>query len=103
VPEDFRCLKGANAKLVTGVTFCRAPLFISPKETPVPKLHITGVDGQRSALGGRANCLSLPAPKERTPKAPKADTPQIKEDADKLRKLSALDAAAKVLQESASP
>jgi HB1, ASXL, restriction endonuclease HTH domain len=42
-------------------------------------------------------------PKGRTPKAPKAIAPTIQEAADKPRKLSALDAAAKVLQESGQP
>ena len=41
-------------------------------------------------------------PKGRTPKA-KANAPTIKEGADKPRKLSALDAAAKVLQEAGQP
>ena len=52
--------------------------------------------------------LKEPTPKASTPKgrkakAPKADTPLVKEDADKPRKLSALDAADKVLQEAGQP
>ena len=44
-----------------------------------------------------------PTPKGRRAKASKADTPLVNEDADKPRKLSALDAAAKVLQEAGQP
>jgi HB1, ASXL, restriction endonuclease HTH domain len=61
----------------------------------------------------KAATLKEPTPKEPTPKAstpkgrnvkaPKADTPLVNENADKLRKLSALDAAAKVLQEAGQP
>jgi HB1, ASXL, restriction endonuclease HTH domain len=42
-------------------------------------------------------------PKGRAPKAPKAIAPTIQEDANKPRKLSALDAAAKVLEEAGQP
>ena len=51
----------------------------------------------------KAATSKAPLAKGRLPKAPKADTPTINEDAAKPRKLSALDAAAKVLEESSQP
>jgi HB1, ASXL, restriction endonuclease HTH domain len=51
----------------------------------------------------KAAPAKAPLAKGRTPKAPKSDTPTINEEADKHRKLSALDAAAKLLQESGQP
>ena len=51
----------------------------------------------------KAATSKAPTPKGRLPKAPKADTPTTNDDADKPRKLSALDAAAKVLQEAGQP
>jgi hypothetical protein len=51
----------------------------------------------------KAAASKAPLAKRRLPKAPKASAPTIQEDADTPRKLSALDAAAKVLQESGQP
>ena len=67
--------------------------------------------GRRAGTGGKLRWTSLKAPagvahrtrKPMAKKTPKAATPKTQEDTAKAGKLSALDAAAKVLQESGQP
>jgi hypothetical protein len=65
---------------------------------------VAGAEAPRATKKSqKAATCKAPTPKGRTPKAPKATAPTIQEDANKPRKLSALDAAAKVLQEAGQP
>ena len=93
-----------------------AATFATTTENVVRESAVTGDAGAETNLpvarkgAHRATKKSKKAapsksatPKGRTPKASEATAPTIQENADKPRKLSALDAAAKVLEEAGQP